>query len=198
MTKAKSLCVYCGSRTGRQPAFAAAAEKLGRVLAASGIRLIYGGGGIGLMGITARATMENGGEVVGIVPGFLRKLEVQQEGLTQLIVTETMHERKWLMYDMADAFAVLPGGIGTLEELTELLSWRHLRVHEKPIVLINLDHYWDPLLDLFEHAMTEEFAAQSLRAEYAVVDRVEDVLTAAKLVPAPALAHSTAPSSHVI
>jgi uncharacterized protein (TIGR00730 family) len=198
MSKAKSLCVFCGSRNGRQAGFVGAAERLGRILAASGVRLIYGGGGIGLMGTIARSTMENGGQTVGIVPGFLRKLEVQQEGLTQLIVTETMHERKWLMYDMADAFAVLPGGIGTLEELTELLSWRHLRVHEKPIVIINLDHYWDPLLDLFEHAMSEEFAARSLRNEYAVVDRVEDVLAAAGLLSGPAPARSAMPGSHVI
>jgi uncharacterized protein (TIGR00730 family) len=132
--------------------------------------------------------MQQGGEAVGIVPNFLRKMEVQQEGLTELIVTETMHERKFLMYDMADAFAVLPGGIGTLEELTELLSWRHLRVHEKPMVIVNIDHYWDPLLDLFEHAMSEDFAGPGLRHEYRVVNRVEDVLPAAGLVAAPAAA----------
>jgi uncharacterized protein (TIGR00730 family) len=179
---------------GNKPAFAAAAERLGRILAKSGVRLVYGGGGIGLMGTTARAVMDNGGEVVGVVPGFLRKMEVQQEGLTQLIITETMHERKWLMYDMADAFAVLPGGIGTLEELTELLSWRHLRVHEKPIVIINLDHYWDPLLELLEHTMSEDFAAKELRADFKVVDRVEDVLAAAGL-PAKAPEHAAVPSS---
>jgi uncharacterized protein (TIGR00730 family) len=182
MSKPKSLCVYCGSRAGSKPAFAAAAEKLGRTLAGAGVGLIYGGGGVGLMGVIGRTVIEQGGKAVGIVPGFLRKLEMQQEGLTELIVTETMHERKFLMYDMADAFAVLPGGIGTLEELTELLSWRHLRVHEKPIVIINIDHYWDPLLDLFEHAMSEDFAGPGLRREFTVVSRIEDVLPAAGLV----------------
>lgn len=182
MTTMKSLCVYCGSRTGTKPGFAAAAETLARILAKEGVRLIYGGGGVGLMGVMGRTVMAHGGEAVGIVPGFLRKLEVQQEGLTELIVTETMHERKFLMYDMADAFAVLPGGIGTLEELTELLSWRHLRVHEKPLVIINIDRYWDPLLDLFEHAMSEDFAGPGLKNEFAVVTRVEDVLSAAGLL----------------
>jgi uncharacterized protein (TIGR00730 family) len=186
MTNKKSLCVYCGSRTGTKPAFVAAAEKLGRILAGNGVRLIYGGGGVGLMGSIGRAVINHGGEVVGIVPGFLRKIEVQQEGLTELVVTETMHERKFLMYDMADAFAVLPGGIGTLEELTELLSWRHLRVHEKPLVIINVDRYWDPLLDLFEHAMSEDFAGPGLRHEYRVVSKVEDVLAAAGLAASPA------------
>jgi uncharacterized protein (TIGR00730 family) len=189
----KSLCVYCGSRVGANPSYAVAAEALGRIMAKSGIRLIYGGGGGGLMGVIGRTVMEEGGVAVGIVPDFLRKLEAQQEGLTELLVTQTMHERKFMMYDMADAFAVLPGGIGTLEELTELLSWRHLRVHEKPLVIINVDHYWDPLLELFEHALRENFAGEGLRREYIVVTRVEDVLPAAGLAAAPARTAAAVP-----
>jgi hypothetical protein len=110
------------------------------------------------------------------VPGFLRALEVQQQGLTELIVTETMHERKFLMYDMADAFAVLPGGIGTLEEITELISWRHLGVHVKPIVLIDVANYWRPFVSLIEHAVGEGFAAEAVRRDFAVVERIEDLL----------------------
>lgn len=188
MLKPKSLCVFCGSRSGGTPVYGHVAERLGRILAASQIRLVYGGGGVGLMGIIGRTVIKAGGQAIGIVPGFLRKLEMQQDGLTELIVTETMHERKWLMYEMADAFAVLPGGIGTLEELTELLSWRHLRVHEKPIVIVNIDHYWDPLITLLDHAISADFAGAGLRREFTVVSRIEDVLPAAGFAQAEPLA----------
>ncbi len=140
----KTLCVFCGSQVGNDRRYAAAAERLGKLLAKAHVRLVYGGGGIGLMGVLARSVLQAGGLAIGVVPGFLRELEVQQQGLTELVVTETMHERKFLMYDMADAFAVLPGGIGTLEEITELISWRHLGVHVKPIVLIDVADYWQP------------------------------------------------------
>lgn len=182
--RAKSLCVFCGSQVGRDKRYAADAERLGKVLAREAVRLVYGGGGIGLMGILARSVLAEGGLAVGVVPRFLRELEVQQGGLTELIITETMHERKFLMYDMADAFAVLPGGIGTLEEITELISWRHLGVHIKPIVLINIENYWQPFCALIDHAVSEGFAAEAVRRDYAVVERVEDVLAAVGLAAA--------------
>jgi uncharacterized protein (TIGR00730 family) len=177
----KTLCVFCGSQVGNDRRYAAAAERLGKLLAEQRVRLVYGGGGIGLMGVLARSVLQAGGLAVGVVPGFLRQLEVQQQGLTELVVTETMHERKFLMYDMADAFAVLPGGIGTLEEITELVSWRHLGVHVKPIVLIDVANYWQPFVELIEHAVSEGFAAEAVRRDFGVVARVEDVLPAVGL-----------------
>jgi len=177
----KTLCVFCGSQVGNDRRYAAAAERLGKLLAKEHVRLVYGGGGIGLMGVLARSVLQAGGLAIGVVPGFLRELEVQQQGLTELVVTETMHERKFLMYDMADAFAVLPGGIGTLEEITELISWRHLGVHVKPIVLIDVSNYWRPFVELIEHAVGEGFAAEAVRRDFGVVDRIEDVLAAVGL-----------------
>lgn len=177
----KALCVFCGSQVGNDRRYTEAAERLGKLLARERVRLIYGGGGIGLMGVLARSVLHAGGQAVGVVPGFLRALEVQQQGLTELIVTETMHERKFLMYDMADAFAVLPGGIGTLEEITELISWRHLGVHVKPIVLIDVANYWKPFVELIEHAVSEGFAAQAVRRDFALVECIKDVLPAVGL-----------------
>lgn len=177
----RTLCVFCGSRNGTQTPYANAAERLGHQLAKSHVRLVYGGGGVGLMGLMARAVLAKNGTVVGIVPRFLRELEVQQNGLTELVITETMHERKRLMYDMSDAFAVLPGGIGTLEEISELMSWRHLNVHSKPIVLVNIENYWRPYLDLLDHMIEQDFAVAAVRGEYRVVDRIEDILTTAGL-----------------
>lgn len=176
--KPRSLCVFCGSQVGKDQRYAAAAERLGKLLAKERVRLIYGGGGIGLMGVLARSVLAAGGQVVGVVPRFLCELEVQQDGLSDLVITETMHERKFLMYDMADAFAVLPGGIGTLEEITELVSWRHLGVHIKPIVLIDVANYWQPFIDLMDHAVSEGFAAEAVRSDFSVVARVENVLAA--------------------
>jgi hypothetical protein len=180
----KTLCVFCGSQVGNDKLYTQAAERLGKLMAEKRVRLVYGGGGIGLMGVLARSVLQAGGQAVGVVPGFLRALEVQQQGLTELIVTETMHERKFLMYDMADAFAVLPGGIGTLEEITELVSWRHLGVHVKPIVLIDVANYWKPYVSLIEHAVAEGFAAEAVRRDFSLVERVEDVLSAVGLVTA--------------
>lgn len=177
----KSLCVFCGSREGANPAFARGAEQLGRLMARRGIRLVYGGGGGGLMGIVARSVLAAKGDVIGVVPQFLRELEVQQDGLNELHVTKTMHERKAMMYDRSDAFAVMPGGIGTIEEVAELLSWRHLGVHTKPIVVVNLENYWAPYLELLQHIVKDGFAAPKVLGEYTVVDRIEDVLPAAGL-----------------
>ena len=148
MSEIRNVCVYCGSGPGTDPVYSSAAETLGRCLAEEGVGLVYGGGGVGLMGITAKAVLQHGGNVVGIIPDFLVRREMMLEDVQELIVTKDMHERKQTMFDRSDAFVALPGGIGTLEELVEMSTWRQLGRHEKPIILANIAGFWDPLLDL--------------------------------------------------
>ncbi|MCB4767987.1 TIGR00730 family Rossman fold protein [Ancylobacter sp. Lp-2] len=157
MTKIKSLCVYCGAASGDEPIYLEAALELGRLLAQENIRLIYGGGGVGLMGATARACAEAGGHVTGIIPDFLIGKEQAFEYAHELIVTRDMHERKRLMFERADAFLALPGGIGTLEELVEQLTWVQLNRHRKPVMVLNIAGFWDPLLRLFDHMQSSGF-----------------------------------------
>ncbi|MES0868696.1 TIGR00730 family Rossman fold protein [Pseudovibrio sp. SCP19] len=151
MKTLKSICVYCGSNAGSQPLFEQAAIQLGELLAREGIRLVYGGGSIGLMGAVAKTVLENGGEVTGVIPKFLKEREVMLEEAHELIVTQDMHERKRTMFEKADAFIALPGGIGTLEELVEMLTWAQLGRHDKPMLLLNLDQFWTPLVELLDH-----------------------------------------------
>lgn len=162
MTNLKSLCVFCGSRNGAHPEFEAAAVTLAEIMAEQNIRLIYGGGGVGLMGTAAKRLMELGGEVIGVIPEFLQATEGYDD-LTRIIVTNTMHERKQIMFDLAEAFVVLPGGIGTLDETIEMMTWRQLDRHAKPIALLNLRGYWTPLVDLFTHIVTQGFADANIR-----------------------------------
>lgn len=157
MTKIKSLCVYCGAATGDDSIYLESAMELGRLLAQENIRLIYGGGGVGLMGATARACAEAGGHVTGIIPDFLIGKEQAFEYAHELIVTRDMHERKRLMFERADAFLALPGGVGTLEELVEQLTWVQLNRHRKPVMVLNIAGFWDPLLRLFEHMQSTGF-----------------------------------------
>jgi len=152
-----SICVYCGSASGSDPAYLAAAQTLGRSMAAAGLGLVYGGGGIGLMGEVARAVRENGGYVLGVIPAFLQAREVHFKGASEMIVTADMHERKMLMFERADAFVALPGGIGTLEELIEQMTWAQLGRHGKPIIIADVLKFWRPLLTLLGHMETEEF-----------------------------------------
>jgi uncharacterized protein (TIGR00730 family) len=149
--KLESVCVYCGSSPGNDPGYAGAAERLGEALASAGIRLIYGGGSIGLMGVLARAVLRHGGEVNGIIPGFLRDRELALPDVTDLTVTSDMHSRKRQMFDRADAFVALPGGIGTLEEVVEMMTWVQLGHHRKPIILVNHEGFWEPLIRLLDH-----------------------------------------------
>ncbi|SDQ93955.1 TIGR00730 family Rossman fold protein [Pseudovibrio sp. Tun.PSC04-5.I4] len=151
MKTLKSICVYCGSNAGNLPLFEQAAIQLGELLAKKEIRLIYGGGSIGLMGALANTVIENGGEVTGVIPEFLKDREVMLERAHELIVTQDMHERKRTMFEKADAFIALPGGIGTLEELVEMLTWAQLGRHDKPMLLLNLDQFWTPLVELLNH-----------------------------------------------
>jgi len=153
----RQVCVYCGSSPGADPAYAEMAVALGHELVARGIRLVYGGGTVGLMGILADTVMGGGGEVIGIIPEFLHKREIQHQGLTDLRVVSTMHERKALMAEEADAFIALPGGIGTFEELFEVLTWTQLGVHDKPVGLLDVSGFWAPLLALIDRAVADEF-----------------------------------------
>ena len=155
MAYLKSLCVYCGSNDGADPAYAAAARMLGQAMAANGVRLVYGGGSIGLMGIVARAVLAEGGKVTGIIPQFLKDREIMLREATDLLVTADMHERKRLMFERSDAFVALPGGIGTLEEVVEMITWAQLDRHVKPILIANIGGFWDPLIVLFGR-MTEK------------------------------------------
>jgi uncharacterized protein (TIGR00730 family) len=157
MTELKSLCVYCGSNAGADPAYAAAARALGGAMARNGIGLIYGGGSIGLMGILARAVLAGGGHVTGIIPQFLKDREVMLKEASELVVTRDMHDRKWTMFERSDAFVALPGGLGTLEEVVEIATWAQLERHTKPIVMVNTHGYWDALIALFRRMTDDGF-----------------------------------------
>lgn len=169
-----SLCVYCGARDGHAPEHARLAESLGAAIAAEGWRLVYGAGDIGLMGRVARAAQAGGAQTFGVIPAHLMRIEIGKTDLTRLVVTETMHERKKVMFMNADAIAVLPGGAGTLDELFEVLTWRQLGLHAKPVVLLNAGNYWGPLLALVDHVIEQGFAGPELA----------DYLTAVPDVPA--------------
>ena len=177
MSKINAVCVYCGSSPGTEPAFVEAAEKLGRILAENSVRLIYGGGSVGLMGAVAEAVLEHGGEATGIIPEFLTKRERPRRLAQELIVTRDMHERKRTMFDRADAFVALPGGLGTLEELVEQMTWAQLGRHKKPILIANINGFWDPLLVLIDHMRRLGLVPSSAHGvELLVADRVEDIL----------------------
>lgn len=171
------ICVYCSSSDVIDPVFMAAAEELGRLLAGRGATLVYGGGNVGLMGATARAVHAHGGRVFGVIPEALKAREgIAYDLADELIVTETMQERKAILFTRADAFVVLPGGFGTLEELLEVLTLKQLRYHEKPIALVNVDGFFDPLLELFEHFYEARFAAPAHRALYFVAEEPGEAL----------------------
>ncbi|HCI06287.1 TIGR00730 family Rossman fold protein [Ascidiaceihabitans sp.] len=158
----KSVCVYCGSRAGVDPAYAVDAQNIGSALAENGWRLVYGAGDVGLMGTVARAAQDAGAETFGVIPQHLVDWEVGKTDLTTYIVTETMHERKKVMFMNCDAVVVMPGGAGSLDELFEAVTWRQLGLHEKPIYLLNTNGYWDPLIVLIKHVITQGFADASL------------------------------------
>jgi uncharacterized protein (TIGR00730 family) len=172
MPLVKSLCVYCGSARGASPRYVAAARELGEAMAERGIRLVYGGARIGMMGECADAVMKNGGEVIGVIPEHLQSSEVGHSGITELKVVDSMHTRKKLMFDLSDAFAVLPGGFGTLDELFEIITWRMLSLHAKPVVIISVDGYWDPFQALVDHLIGNGFARESSRQFFSVVNSV--------------------------
>jgi uncharacterized protein (TIGR00730 family) len=176
MSAIRNVCVYCGSGNGNYEQFGDAAEELGRALAADGVGLVYGGGGEGLMGRLARATLDAGGYVTGIIPTFLVRKEHPLTTAQEMLVVDSMHERKQAMFDRADAFIALPGGIGTLEELVEQLTWSQLGRHSKPILIANINGFWDPLIELLDHMNIEGFIREGFEARYLVAERIEDVL----------------------
>jgi uncharacterized protein (TIGR00730 family) len=174
----RNICVYCGSSPGINPAYARAAGTLGRLMAERGVGLVYGGGGLGLMGELARTVLASGGRVIGIIPEFLSAKERMLRDATELIVVADMHDRKRLMFDRSDAFVALPGGIGTLEELVEQLTWAQLGRHNKPIVLLDIEGFWSPLVNLLAHLRREGFIRDGMEVHFGTVDRAEDVLEA--------------------
>ena len=176
MAKLDNICVYCGSGSGTDPRYGEAARTLGKSLADAGIGLVYGGGGLGLMGETARATLANGGRVTGIIPSFLSEKEQMLKDVDELIVVDDMHERKMLMFRRSDAFVALPGGIGTLEELVEQLTWSQLGQHGKPVVIANIANFWSPFLSLLDHMRAQEFVRKGLEVSYHVVDTAEEIV----------------------
>ncbi|MGF1446818.1 MAG: TIGR00730 family Rossman fold protein [Pikeienuella sp.] len=184
MPAIKSLCLYCGSRNGTDPAHRAAAKRFGRAVAASGLRLVYGAGDYGLMGEAARAAQSAGAHVTGFIPRRLVDREVARTECDALVVTETMHERKALMLGNADAVVALSGGPGTLDELIEVLTWRNLGLHEKPVVLVNIAGYWDPLLALFRAMEAGGFSDARFLAALTVVDSPEAAIAALTDTPA--------------
>jgi uncharacterized protein (TIGR00730 family) len=178
-----SLCVFCGARFGTDPATRTTAVALGELLAREGVTLVYGGGGVGLMGLVANAALSGGGKVVGIIPNFLLQREAGHPALTETVVVETMHERKLEMFERSDAFVVLPGGIGTLEEFFEVLSWRTLGLHTKPIVIIDQGGYWQPLAALLRGVVEGGFAERTHLDHVAFVTDLKDVLPAIAAMP---------------
>ena len=177
MSKINAICVYCGSSPGTDPAFVGAARDFGKILAHSGIRLVWGGGSVGLMGAIASSVIEHGGAATGIIPEFLTAKEKPRRLAQEQIVTRDMHERKRTMFDRADAFVALPGGIGTLEELVEQMTWAQLGRHKKPILIANINGFWDPLLSLLAHMRIAGLVPPPSRGvDLLVVERVADIL----------------------
>ncbi len=181
MTPITSLCVYCGSSRGTNPTFIPLARALGQEMAQRKIRLVYGGGRVGLMGACADGVMAHGGEVVGIIPQHLQDREVGHHGISELKVVDNMHTRKRMMFDLSDAFCVLPGGLGTLEEFFEVVTWRQLGMHDKPIIVLNAEGYWDGLVGMIDGIIDDGFAQPSARQYFSVVNsigRLFDLLAA--------------------
>ena len=171
-----NFCVFCGSGEGKNPKYAEAAKKLGTNMAKSDVGLVYGGGSLGLMGITAKSVLKNHGYVTGIIPEFLSEREMMLRDVNELIVTSDMHERKAIMFDKADAFIALPGGIGTLEELVEQLTWSQLGQHKKPIYLADIDEFWQPLLSLIKHMTEERFIREGLEVNFKVLSDIDNLV----------------------
>jgi len=171
----KSLCIFCGSRNGNDPDFVNEAKKLARKMAENGIELVYGGGSIGIMGVIAQEVLAHGGRVIGVIPEFLQKHEVGHSGLSELIITDSMHNRKRTMFEKSDGFIVLPGGLGTLDETFEIMTWKQLRLHDKPIIVMDTKDYWQPFQQLVASTIAAGFAHESATDLYQVATDAEGV-----------------------
>jgi hypothetical protein len=183
MKSINSVCVFCGSKHGVDPLWRRSAERLGRLMAERDIRLVYGGGRIGLMGVLADAVLAAGGHVTGVIPDFLVKLEVGNGNVTELVIVDSMHERKRRMFELSDAFVVLPGGLGTLDETFEIITWKQLRQHSKPIVVINAGGYWTPFAVLIDAIIAGGFAHPAVAQLFTVVDDADSVFAALAAAP---------------
>jgi uncharacterized protein (TIGR00730 family) len=183
-----SVCVFCGARFGTAPGTRELAASLGELLAREKMTLVYGGGGVGLMGVLANSALKAGGEVIGVIPRFLLQREAGHPALTETVVVENMHERKLQMFDRCDAIVVLPGGLGTLEEFFEILSWRTLGLHTKPIVIVDLDGYWQPLASLLRSCVEGGFAERSHLDVVAFIETLDQLLPALAAMPRVAMA----------
>jgi uncharacterized protein (TIGR00730 family) len=176
MSMLRTICVYCGSGPGSNPAFVKAAQDFGKILAENKVRLVYGGGSVGLMGELATSVLDHGGTVTGIIPDFLTGREQVLQRAQEVVVTRDMHERKRMMFERSDGFVALPGGIGTLEELVEQLTWAQLGRHKKPILVANIDGFWNPLCALIDHMQNLEFIRPGLAVKLLIAKKVEDIL----------------------
>ena len=183
MAEINSVCVYCGSSSNTRASHRQAAAEFGTLLAAEGVSLIFGGGRVGLMGLAADATLNSGGRVIGVIPEFLAAREVAHTKCTELHTTVTMHERKQQMADLSDAFVILPGGLGTLDEMFEIITWRQLNLHQKPIIIANIDGYWDPLEKLIENMSSENYISRDHNNLITFVSCIEKVLPILRAMP---------------
>jgi uncharacterized protein (TIGR00730 family) len=190
MKSIRSLAVFCGSRVGCNPVYAAAGRTLGQGLGQAGIRLVYGGGRIGIMGVVADAVLDAGGTVLGVIPEFLTQLEVAHQGATEMVVTDTMHTRKTRLYEESDAFLIMPGGLGTFDEAFEIITWRQLGLHDKPILLCNIAGWAEPLVATIDHAIKQGFADPACRRLFEVMPDVPTVLQRIKTLPAGDTGHA--------
>ncbi len=185
MTKITSLSVFCGSKKGEDPLFEEAARRLGEMMTERHIRLVYGGGAIGLMGVLAKTVLDGGGEVTGVIPDFLMKYEIGDPGVTELIVVESMHDRKRRMFEISDGFVVLPGGLGTLDETIEIVTWKQLQLHTKPVVVVDVGGYWRPLAGIIDAAVAGGFAHPAVAELFTMVDGVGEIFEALASAPEP-------------
>lgn len=197
MSNIRSVCVYCGSSNYVDEAYKQAAKQTGHLLATAGLEIVYGGGNVGLMGITADAALAAGGRVIGIIPDHIQKFEVDHTGLTELHVVDSMHTRKRMMVERSDAFIVLPGGIGTLDEMFEIITWRQLQLHAKPVIIVNINGFWDPLLALMDHMQATGFMRKpnlpgASSQLYQIVNDVESILPLLSVQPTPVREAQTA------
>lgn len=176
MRQIRNICLYCGSASGNDPAFTRAAQSFGRLIATAGIGLVYGGASCGLMGAAAHAALAAGGHVTGVIPDFFDEYEVAEKRISELIIVKDMHERKRIMFERSDAFVAFPGGIGTLEELAEQLTWIQLGQHRKPLIIADINGFWGPLLALIAHMRESAFIRPSHEIRYQVAQTVEDIL----------------------
>lgn len=179
----RSLCVFCGAQNAVDPQHLTIGTEFGKRIADDDLRLVFGGGDCGMMGAVSNAAMDNGGEVIGVFPHHLRTHEAEHKGITETIIVGSMHERKKLMFDLSDMFAILPGGFGTMDEMFEILTWRQIGLHEKPVFIFNHLNYWDPLIDMMEHIIEQKFAKPINREFYQVVNSLDELMEAIRTTP---------------